>query len=56
MGNLNMAQYISMVKDSIQKTKAMALQFKKLDRLELAKQAITRIKIMTVEVAEVENQ
>jgi hypothetical protein len=56
MGTLNMTQYLLEVKDAIQKTKVMALAFKKHARLELARQAMTRIKIMTSEVQEVENE
>lgn len=34
----------------------MALSFKKAGRLDLAKQALQRVKLMTAEVEEVENQ
>lgn len=55
MGKLDMPGYISQVKKAISETKDVALVFKKHNRLDLAKIAIVRIKIMTDEVNEVES-
>ncbi|KAJ3328667.1 hypothetical protein HDU91_004051, partial [Kappamyces sp. JEL0680] len=54
LGKLNMPGYVKQVKESIAKTKATALEFKKQGKLELAKQAMVRIKLMSAEVEEVE--
>lgn len=47
--------YIKQVKQSIIETKEMALIFKQASKLDLAKHAVVRIKLMTEEVAEVES-
>ncbi|KAJ3036005.1 Coiled-coil and C2 domain-containing protein 1B [Rhizophlyctis rosea] len=55
-GSLTMSDYIKKVKEAITSTKSAALTFKKAGKLELAKQAMTRIKLMTDEVEEVERE
>jgi hypothetical protein len=54
IGTLDMPKYLSQVKVAIQDTKTVAVAFKKHGKMDLAKQAMTRIKIMTAEVEEVE--
>ncbi|KAJ3233236.1 Coiled-coil and C2 domain-containing protein 1B [Chytriomyces hyalinus] len=54
LGTLTMPAYIANVKSSIAVTKKHALLFKNHNKIELAKQAMVRIKAMTDEVAEVE--
>ncbi|KAI8835669.1 hypothetical protein BJ741DRAFT_549668 [Chytriomyces cf. hyalinus JEL632] len=54
LGTLTMPAYIANVKSSIAVTKKHALLFKTNNKIELAKQAMVRIKAMTEEVAEVE--
>ena len=41
------------MQESIIKTKSLALTFKNAGRLDLAKQALVRVKVMTAEVDEV---
>ncbi|KAJ3392921.1 Coiled-coil and C2 domain-containing protein 1B [Entophlyctis sp. JEL0112] len=53
-GALTIADYITSVKSCIAKTKIQALAFKKAGKLDLAKQALSRLKIMNEEVQEVE--
>ncbi|KAJ3138774.1 Coiled-coil and C2 domain-containing protein 1B [Physocladia obscura] len=53
-GTLTMDAYIASVKTCIATTKKQAFAFKDAGKLELTKQALTRIKIMTDEVQEVE--
>ncbi|KAJ3174807.1 Coiled-coil and C2 domain-containing protein 1B [Geranomyces variabilis] len=53
-GALSMADYVVEVKASIQQTKKWALMFKDARRMDLAKTALARIKMMQGEVAEVE--
>lgn len=47
--------YINQVKAALAHTKTIALQFKKGGRLDLAKKAMVRIKLMEGEISEVEN-
>ena len=54
LGKLTMEGYIQQVKKSIVETKKMAIEFKHAQKLDLAKRAMTRIKLMTAEVEEVE--
>ncbi|KAJ3112404.1 Coiled-coil and C2 domain-containing protein 1B [Phlyctochytrium bullatum] len=54
IGKLSMEDYIKSVKDSIAANKKMALRFKNLGIQALSLQAMKRVKIMTEEVAEVE--
>ena len=54
LGTLDMPKYLGQVKAAIQATKTVAVVFKKHSKIELAKQAMSRIKIMTAEVEEVE--
>lgn len=54
LGTLDMPKYLGQVKAAILATKTIAVVFKKNGRIELAKQAMSRIKIMTAEVEEVE--
>lgn len=56
LGTMDMPGYLRLVKDSITKTKGIALAFKKGNRLDLAKKALVRVKMMTSEVDEVESQ
>lgn len=51
MGDLD---YVIKVKEAITSTKSAALTFKRAGRVEVAKQALMRVKIMTGEVEEVE--
>jgi hypothetical protein len=46
--------YIAQVKQAIVANKQLALQFKKAGRMDLAKQALVRVKLMSQEVEEVE--
>jgi hypothetical protein len=46
--------YLSQVKESIKVTKQQALEFKRNNKLDLAKRALVRVKIMTAEVEEAE--
>ncbi|KAJ3050850.1 Coiled-coil and C2 domain-containing protein 1B [Rhizophlyctis rosea] len=55
-GSLSMSDYVKKCKEAIASTKTAALTFKKAGKLELAKQAMTRIKLMTDEVEEVERE
>nr|KAJ3421690.1 Coiled-coil and C2 domain-containing protein 1B [Polyrhizophydium stewartii] len=54
LGKLSMEDYIGQVKASIAETKKAALDFKRAGRIDLAKQALMRMKLMTAEVEEVE--
>ncbi|KAJ1554046.1 Coiled-coil and C2 domain-containing protein 1B [Cladochytrium tenue] len=54
LGSLTMPDYIASVKNSIAETKRFALAFKKHGRVDLARQAMMRIKTMSDEVEEVE--
>ncbi|RKP24560.1 hypothetical protein SYNPS1DRAFT_23368 [Syncephalis pseudoplumigaleata] len=51
---LTLPAYIESVRQSIEKTKRHALQFKRLRRMDKAREAMQRLKIMQQEVAEVE--
>jgi hypothetical protein len=46
--------YIAQVKKATETVKKMALDFRRLGRMDLAKRALEHVKIMTAEVAEVE--
>ncbi|KAJ2993250.1 hypothetical protein HDV02_002562 [Globomyces sp. JEL0801] len=54
MGMLDMPGYCKSVKEAMVVAKENALEFKKRGKLDLAKQALTRLKLMTSEMAEVE--
>jgi hypothetical protein len=54
MGTLTMPAYLERLTKSIQDTKALAVKFKQAGRLDEARKAMTRIKLMTQEVDEVE--
>jgi hypothetical protein len=54
LGILTLSAYLQQVKGGIVAAKAQALEFKKLGRLDLAKQALVRVKLMTQEVEEAE--
>ncbi|KAI8048582.1 hypothetical protein BDF22DRAFT_779163 [Syncephalis plumigaleata] len=53
-GTLTLPAYIQNVRQSIEQTKRQALQFKRLNRMDKAREAMNRLKIMQQEVAEVE--
>lgn len=55
MGRLDMNTYLDLVKQSIIQTKPLALRFKKAGKLEMAKRALLRCKLMAGEVAEAES-
>ena len=52
MGKLTMDAYLAQVRQAITDTKSMAVQFKRGNKLDLAKRALARIKIMQDEVDE----
>jgi hypothetical protein len=54
LGSLTMSAYIENVKTAVADTKKMALAFKRGGKMELAKMALMRVKVMNDEVAEVE--
>ena len=54
MGTLTMPMYLERLKKSIQDCKTLAIKFKQAGRLDEARKAMTRIKLMTQEVDEVE--
>ena len=54
LGTLTMPMYLEKLKMSIQNTKSLAIKFKQAGRLDEARKAMTRIKLMTQEVEEVE--
>ncbi|KAI8837334.1 hypothetical protein BC829DRAFT_405150 [Chytridium lagenaria] len=54
VGKLTMPDYIASVKTSIAATKKQAVSFKNANKMELAKMALKRVKMMTEEVEEVE--
>lgn len=51
-GALTMEKYVSQVEESIEWTKKMALSFKKAGRIDEARKAMIRVKLMTQEVEE----
>lgn len=50
-----MLDYIAKVKKSLEETKKLALVFKKAGKMDEAKKAMARIKLMTQEIEEVES-
>ena len=54
VGSLDMPGYCKMVNASIEEMKKAALVFKKAGKLDLAKQALVRVKLMTAEMADVQ--
>ncbi|KAI8903968.1 hypothetical protein EDD86DRAFT_195159 [Gorgonomyces haynaldii] len=56
LGKLDMPGYCQQVNQSIAETKKLALLFKKHGRLDLAKKALQRVKLMTEEMQQVEEQ
>ncbi|KAJ3217457.1 Coiled-coil and C2 domain-containing protein 1B [Dinochytrium kinnereticum] len=54
VGKLTMPDYIASVKASIATSKKQAISFKAMNKMDLAKQALKRVKLMTEEVEEVE--
>ncbi|KAI9001901.1 hypothetical protein BC832DRAFT_593754 [Gaertneriomyces semiglobifer] len=52
-GGLSMERYVQDLEDAIKKTKTYAVEFKKGGRIEMAKKALKRVKIMQGEVDEV---
>ncbi|KAJ3313472.1 Coiled-coil and C2 domain-containing protein 1B [Boothiomyces sp. JEL0838] len=55
LGALDMPMYLKQVKEAIALSKQQALHFKKIGRMDLASQAMARLKLMTAEVKEVED-
>ncbi|KAJ1345130.1 hypothetical protein BSLG_000645 [Batrachochytrium salamandrivorans] len=54
LGKLTMEDYLAQVKACIATSRTTAIEFKRAGKMDLAKQALTRIKLMTAEVEEVE--
>ncbi|KAJ3091720.1 Coiled-coil and C2 domain-containing protein 1A [Quaeritorhiza haematococci] len=56
IGSLTMEDYVAQLKKSISETRTTALTFKRAGRVDLAKQALTRIKLMQEELESVEQE
>ncbi|KAJ3272381.1 Coiled-coil and C2 domain-containing protein 1B [Terramyces sp. JEL0728] len=54
IGALDMPMYLKQVKDAMALSKQQALHFKKIGKMDLASQALVRLKLMAAEVKEVE--
>ena len=54
VGSLTMDGYLRQLKESIEETKSAALHFKRAGRLDLAKTALKRVKLMQEEIATAE--
>ncbi|EGF81497.1 hypothetical protein BATDEDRAFT_34789 [Batrachochytrium dendrobatidis JAM81] len=54
LGKLDMTSYVAQVKTSITTTRTAAMEFKRAGRMDLVKQALIRVKLMTAEMEEVE--